>query len=164
MAVTTSVDHVRCRCKANRRPAPCAPPQPCLCFRTAPGSRAVEGTCLKNFGFFLTAHGSGATLGREGFASHEAPDQRVKPRNVALTVAVLLLSPGAPFCTAQEQLPVKAVVFTIRGLAGVADADFNQLLTEAVHLEIENAGYTVVDGWEKLLAAREAAPVHGPRA
>ncbi|MCX7028852.1 MAG: hypothetical protein NTU62_01880 [Spirochaetes bacterium] len=88
----------------------------------------------------------------------------MKPQNAVLTAAVLLLALGAPLCTAQSQLPVKAVVFTIRGLAGGADADFDQLLSEAVRLEIENAGYTVVDGWEKLLEAGEKAPVHGPRA
>jgi hypothetical protein len=88
----------------------------------------------------------------------------VKPHNAVLTAAILLLALGAPLCTAQSQLPVKAVVFTIRGLAGGANADFDQLLSEAVRLEIENAGYTVVDGWDKLLDAGESAPVHGPRA
>ena len=88
----------------------------------------------------------------------------VKPRNVAPTAAVLLLVLAAPFCTAQSQLPVKAAVFTIRGLEGAADADFDQVLSDTVRLEIENAGYTVADGWKKLLKAGEPAPVHGPRA
>jgi hypothetical protein len=89
----------------------------------------------------------------------------VKPRNVALTAAVLLfLSLGVPPCTAQEQLPVKAAVFTVRNLDAPSDADFDQILSDTVRLEIENAGYTVVDGWKKLLDAGEDTPVHGPRA
>jgi len=40
----------------------------------------------------------------------------VKPRNVAPIAAMLLLVLAAPVCTAQNQPPVKAVVFTIRGL------------------------------------------------
>jgi hypothetical protein len=88
----------------------------------------------------------------------------VKPQNVALTVVVLLLALGAPLCLAQEQLAVKAVVFTIRGLTGTADADFDQILSDTVRLEIENAGYSVADGWQKLLDAGEKPPVHGSRA
>ena len=59
---------------------------------------------------------------------------------------------------------MKAAVFTVRNLSGVAANDeFEQLLTEAIRLEIENAGYAVVDGWEPLLDMGEKAPVHGPR-
>jgi hypothetical protein len=88
----------------------------------------------------------------------------VKPRNVALTATLLLLSLVAPLCTAQEQLPVKAAVFTVRNLDDPADADFDQVLSDTVRLEIENAGYAVADGWKKLLKTGEASPVHGPRA
>jgi hypothetical protein len=118
----------------------------------------------EKLGLFFDSAGVGNYTCQGDFATREAPEQRVKPRNVALIIAVLLLSSGAPLCSAQEQLPVKAVVFTIRGLEGAADAEFDQILSDTVRLEIENAGYTVVDGWKKLLAAGEAAPVHGPRA
>jgi hypothetical protein len=141
-----------------RRP-PAVPPVPSVRTGPPPQKKAPE-----KLGDFFDSARVGNYTWQGGSASREAPDHRVKPRNVAPTIAILLLALGAPLCTAQEQLPVKAVVFTIRSLAGVADADFDQLLTEAVHLEIENAGYTVVDGWEKLLDAGEAAPVHGPRA
>jgi len=88
----------------------------------------------------------------------------VKPRIAALTAVVLLLALTAPPVTAQEQLPVKAVVFTVRNLEAEVDADFDKLLSETVRLEIESAGYTVADGWEKLLDGGEPAPLHGPRA
>jgi hypothetical protein len=118
----------------------------------------------KNCVIFFDSAGIGNYTCQGDPASREVPDQRVKPRNVALSVAVLLLSLGAPFCTAQEQLPVKAVVFTVRNLDSPADADFDELLSDTVRLEIENAGYTIVDGWKKLLDAGETTPVHGPRA
>ena len=77
---------------------------------------------------------------------------------------MLLLAFAGPLCTAQNQPPVKAVVFTIRGLEGSSDTDFEQILSDTVRLEIENAGYSLADGWKKLLEAGEPAPVHGPRA
>ncbi len=70
----------------------------------------------------------------------------------------------APLGTAQGQAPVKATVFTVRRLDGSADADFDRGLSDTVRLEIENAGYAVIDGWDKLLDPGEKAPVHGPRA
>jgi hypothetical protein len=88
----------------------------------------------------------------------------VKPRTAALTAFILLLALGAPAGMTQEQLPVKAAVFTVRTLEAEADAEFEQLLSDSVRLEIANAGYTVADGWEKLLDRGEAAPVHGSRA
>lgn len=71
---------------------------------------------------------------------------------------------GALPGTAQEQKPVKAVVFTVRNLDAGSDADFDRLLSDTVRLEIENAGYTVVGEWEQLLGVGEPAPVHAPRA
>jgi hypothetical protein len=100
-----------------------------------------------------------------GPASHADPlEENVKLRNAALTAAVCLLALGAPLCTAQEQLPVRAVVFAIQNLTGAADGDIDQLLTDAIRIEIENAGYAGAGGWEKLLDAGEKAPVHGSRA
>jgi hypothetical protein len=88
----------------------------------------------------------------------------VKPRYASLSAAVLVIALGAPLCAAQEQLPVKAVVFRVRNLDGPADADFDLILSDTVSLEIANAGYALAAGWEKLLDKGEAPPVHGPRA
>jgi len=74
---------------------------------------------------------------------------------IAILLALIVSLPG----TAQEQLPVKAVVFTIRDLGMRADADFDDLLSESVRLEIANAGYAVVDGWDTLLEPGEVSPV-----
>jgi hypothetical protein len=93
-----------------------------------------------------------------------APEGHVKPIAATLSIVILLTAIAALPGAAQEQLPVKATIFTIRDLGKGADADFDRLLSEAVRLEIENAGYSVVDGWEKLLEADEKAPVRGPRA
>jgi hypothetical protein len=93
-----------------------------------------------------------------------APEGQVKPIAATLSIAILLAVIAALPGTTQEQLPVKAAIFTIRDLGQSADADFDRLLSEAVRIEIENAGYTVVDGWDKLLDPGEAPPVRGPRA
>jgi hypothetical protein len=88
----------------------------------------------------------------------------VKPRTLALTATFLILALAAPLGAAPQQLPVKAVVFAIRGLADEADAEFDRILSDTIRLEIGNAGYALVDGWEKLLAPGEAAPLRAPRA
>jgi hypothetical protein len=88
----------------------------------------------------------------------------VKPIAATLSIAILLIAIAALPGAAQEQLSVKAAIFTIRDLGPSADADFDRLLSEAVRIEIENAGYDVVGGWEKLLEPGEAPPVHGARA
>jgi hypothetical protein len=88
----------------------------------------------------------------------------MKLHAATLTAILLTLAIAAPLAVAQEQLPVAAVVFDVRGLEEAADADFDRILSDTVRLEIENAGYAIAAGWEKLLAPNEAAPVHGARA
>ena len=88
----------------------------------------------------------------------------LKLRYASLPVAILVLALAAQLLAAQEQMPVRAAIFTIRNLDGTPDADFEQQLSETVRLEIGNAGYTLVAGWEKLLRRGEPAPVNGPRA
>ncbi|HSV91514.1 MAG TPA: hypothetical protein VLH81_00500 [Desulfobacterales bacterium] len=93
-----------------------------------------------------------------------APKGHVKPIAATLSIAILLAVIATPPGTAQSQLPVKAAVFTIRDLGTGADTDFDELLSESIRLEIENAGYAVVDEWVRLLEPGEVSPVHGPRA
>ncbi len=93
-----------------------------------------------------------------------APKGHVKPIAATLSIAIFLAVIATPPGAAQEQLPVKAAVFTIRDLGTGADADFDELLSDSVRLEIANAGYSVVDEWNKLLEPGEASPVRGPRA
>jgi hypothetical protein len=88
----------------------------------------------------------------------------VKPIAATLFIAILLAALPAPPGLSQEQQPVKAAIFTIRDLGPSPDADFDRLLSESVRLEIENAGYAVVDGWDALLGPGETPPVHGARA
>jgi hypothetical protein len=88
----------------------------------------------------------------------------VKPIAATLFTAIFLAAIPALPGQAQEQQPVKAAIFTIRDLGPSADADFDRLLSESVRLEIENAGYAVVDGWDALLGPGETPPVHGARA
>jgi hypothetical protein len=87
----------------------------------------------------------------------------VKPKTAA-AATILLAVLSVATVAAQDQLPVKAAVFTVRDLEEPADTEFASLLSDAVRIEIENAGYDVVEGWDRLLEAGEAAPVHGPRA
>jgi hypothetical protein len=88
----------------------------------------------------------------------------VKLHAAALTATLLILALGAPLAAAQEQLPVTAVVFDVRNLEGTPDGEFDRILSDTVSLEVANAGYRVVGGWEKLLDPGEASPVYGPRA
>ena len=88
----------------------------------------------------------------------------MKPIAATLYIAILLAAIAALPGAAQEQVPVKATVFTIRDLGTGADAEFDRLLSEAIRIEIENAGYDVVDTWDRLLDPGEAPPVHGSRA
>lgn len=88
----------------------------------------------------------------------------MKPIAATLPIAILFAAIAALPGAAQEQLPVKAAVFTIRDLGPSPDADFDRLLGDSVRLEIENAGYDVVDGWDRLLEPGETPPVHGARA
>lgn len=90
--------------------------------------------------------------------------RQVKLHAAALTTTLLALALGTPLAAAPEQLPVTAVVFDVRDLEGTEDAEFDRMLSDTVSLEIGNAGYRVVGGWDKLLAPGEAVPVHGPRA
>jgi len=88
----------------------------------------------------------------------------VKLHATVLTAMLLILPRGATLAAAQEQLPVTAVVFDVRHLDGKPDAEFDRILSDTVSLEIANAGYRVVGGWEKLLDPGEAVPVYSPRA
>lgn len=111
---------------------------------------------------FLTAAGTRTTLERGVPRLSGARKGNVKPR-IAVIILLLAALPAASVA-AQDQVPVKAAVFTIRDLGPSPDAEFDLLLSESVRIEIENAGYEVVEGWNALLSPEEKPPVHGPRA